>query len=178
MEFRARSVLLLCLSLSALALLAPASIADQSLEVKGPITDLSGAPPTQRFKVHGVSFTTNASTRVDDLAGGLKNGALVKVKSRSTSAPFVATRVKGAHEDAGDSDHAEPHVAKASAEGLVTGLTGTSPNFSFTVGTRRVVTNGTTTGLTLIAPNANIEAKGPVDAQGTITATKIESEDD
>jgi hypothetical protein len=177
MEFRARSVLLLCLSLSALALLAPASIADQSLEVKGPITDLSGAPPTQRFKVHGVSFTTNASTRVDDLAGGLKNGALVKVKSRSTSAPFVATRVKGAY-DAGDSDHAEPHVAKASAEGLVTGLTGTSPNFTFMLDARRVVTNSATRGLALVAPNAHVEAKGPVDPNGTITATKIEAEDD
>jgi hypothetical protein len=173
MEFRLRNVFVLCLS--AVALLAPAALADQSLEVKGPITDLRGSAPTQTFKVNGISFTTNATTQVSNLAGGLANGALVKVKSLSTSSPFVATRVKGR---SADSDHGGQQVPKASVEGLITGLTGTSPNFSFTVGTRRVVTNGTTTGLTLIAPNANIEAKGPVDAQGTITATKIESEDD
>lgn len=165
----------LVLCVSALALLAPASSADQTLKIKGPITDLRGTAPTQTFKVHGVSFTTNATTQISNLAGGLTNGAIVKVKTRSTTAPFVATRVKGRSADAGFSEHGDQHVE---AEGLITGLTGTSPNFSFMVGTQRVVTSSATIGLAMVAPNANIEVKGPVDAKGTITATKIEAEDD
>jgi uncharacterized protein DUF5666 len=154
----------------------PAAYPGQTFEIKGQVTDLRGSPPTQTFKLRGASFTTNTTTFVA-LRGGLVNGAVVKVKTQSTSAPFVAVRVKGQSDD-DDFDHEAPHVEKARAWGLVTGLTGTFPNFSFTLDARRVTTNGATRGLARIQPNARIKAKGPLDPSGAIVASKISGDDD
>jgi len=145
-------------------------------EIKGQVTGLTGAAPTQKFKVRGLSFTTDASTRLKHLPTGLANGAFIEVKTRSVAAPFLATKVSALSES-GD-DHEHHRVEKASVEGLVTALTGTTPNFSFTLEGRRVVTSSTTMGVALVAPNVHLEAKGPVDSTGTIAATKIETEDD
>ena len=153
----------------------------QTFEIKGLITDLSGSPPSQTFKVHGASFTTDANTRIGNLPTGLADSAFVQVKTQSTSSPFLATQVKGLSEGPGDDDgpdHGEHHFQKASVEGFVTDLTGTSPNFSFTLDSKHVVTSSATKGLELVAPNAHIEARGPVDSTGTIVAAKISREDD
>lgn len=163
------------------------SAAGQTFEIKGQITGLSGAPPTQTFTVHGLSFTTDMNTQFDGLSLGLKDSAFVQVKTRSTAAPFLATKVKslseesgddhdsGDHHGAGDEDH---HIENASVEGFVTGLAGTSPNFTFMLDGKHVVTGSATKGLALVQPNAHIEAKGPVDSTGTIMAAKIEAEGD
>lgn len=158
-----------------------ASAMGRTFEMKGQVTDLSGAPPTQTFKVNGASFTTDQGTQLEHLPAGLVNGAFVQVKTMSTSAPLVATKVEGLNEESGDSDGGddeEHHIEKVSVEGFVTDLTGTSPNFSFTLDTRHVVTSSATKGLALVAPNAHLQAKGPVDSTGTIAATKIETEND
>ena len=63
---------------------------------------------------------------------------------------------------------------EASVEGFVTGLTGSSPNFSFTLaGTRVTTSSATTVGLSLVHANAHIEAEGPVGSTGEIKATRI-----
>lgn len=152
----------------------------QTFEIKGLITDLSGAPPSQTFKVHGASFTTDANTRIDNLPTGLADSAFVQVKTRSTSSPFLATQVKGLSEGPGDADgpdHGEHHFERASVEGFVADLTGTSPNFSFTLDSKHVITSSATRGLELVAPNAHIEVRGPVDSTGTIVAAMISRAD-
>ena len=154
---------------------AKVAYAGRAFEIKGQVTDLRGSPPTQTFKLRGASFTTNATTYLA-LRGGLVNGAVVKVKTQSTSAPFVAAHVKGQSDDDDfDNDH---HVEKARAKGFVTGLTGTAPTFSFMLDSRRVTTTGATRGLMHVLPNARIKAKGPIDSTGTIMATRISTGDD
>jgi hypothetical protein len=158
--------------------------AGETFQIKGLILDLAGSTPTQTFTVHGASFTTDANTRID-LMGGLADSAFVQVKTQSTAAPFLATTVKGLNEggygDRGDHDgdfhHGGHHVESASVEGFVSDLTGTSPNLSFTLDTKPVVTNSATKGLALVVPNAHIEVRGTVDANGTIVAVKISRED-
>lgn len=151
----------------------------RTFEMKGQITDLAGAAPSQTFTVNGAPFTTDPGTQLEHLPAGLANGAFVEVKTSSTSAPLVATKVEGLGEDSGDAegDDEHHHVEKVSVEGFVTDLTGASPNFSFTLDARHVVTSSATQGLSLVAPNAHLEAKGPVDSTGTIAATKIEAEE-
>ena len=171
-----RLVILAASALTLVALGTRATEVTYPFEIKGQVTGLSGAAPTQKFKLRGLSFTTDASTRLKHLPTGLANGAFIEVKTRSVAAPFLATKVSGLSES-GD-DHEHHRVEKASVEGLVTALTGTTPNFSFTLEGRRVVTSSATMGVALVAPNVHLEAKGPVDSTGTITATKIETEDD
>jgi hypothetical protein len=163
------------------------STAGHTFEIKGQILNLTGSSPTQTFMVHGASFTTDMNTRVANLSGGLADSAFVEVKTRSTTSPFLATEVKGLanrDEDHGDDDdhdgdlhHEGQRVQKAEVEGFVMGLTGTTPNFSFTLDAKHVITNSATRGLELVMANAHIEAKGPVDSTGTIVATKISRED-
>lgn len=165
---------LVILAASALALVALSSRAAEvtyPFEIKGQVTGLTGTAPTQKFKLRGLSFTTDVNTRLKHLPTGLANGAFVEVKTSSVAAPFVVTKVEGLSES-------EAHVEKASAKGSVTALTGTAPNFTFTLAGRRVVTNSATKGFALVAANVRLEAKGPVDSTGTIAATKVETEDD
>jgi len=150
-----------------------ASSAGRTFEIKGMLAGLSGTAPNQSFTVNGVSFTTNGSTALTDLAGGLANGQLVEVKTTSTTGPFLATRIEGTAGDFENPENEIMNAMKASVEGFVTGLTGTSPNFSFTLnGTSVTTSSSTTVGLGLVSPGAHIEAEGPV-VGGVITATKI-----
>ncbi|HEY6194699.1 MAG TPA: DUF5666 domain-containing protein [Candidatus Eisenbacteria bacterium] len=151
-----------------------ASSAGRTFEIKGKISNLGGVAPNQTFKLNGVSFSMNASTDLHDLLVGLSEGMFVEVKTQSTSAPFVVTRIEGL---SGDFDAPENEVRRAddaSVEGFVTNLSGTSPNFTFTLGGTKVTTSSATTiGLGLVVANAHIEAEGSVGTLGEIKATKI-----
>jgi hypothetical protein len=143
----------------------------RTFEIKGDISNLSGSVPNQTFAVNGVTFTMNSTSQVHDLAG-LSNGVGVEVKTQSTSAPFIVTRVEGL---AGDFDEAENEVRgadEASVEGFIKNLTGSSPSFSFTISGTRVTTSATTVGLGLVVANAHVEAEGPVGTTGEIKARK------
>ncbi len=151
-----------------------ASGAGRTFEIKGKLANVAGTAPTQTFKVNGVDFVTDASTVLRDIGVGLANGVFVEVKTVSASAPFLVTRLEGL---SGDFDSPENEVRgadKASVEGFVTGLTGTSPNFTFTLnGTQVTTSSATTVGLGLVSANAHIEAEGPVSASGQIQAIRI-----
>jgi hypothetical protein len=150
-----------------------ASSAGRTFEMKGMVAGLGGTAPNQTFTVNGVSFADNSATVLKDLPSGLSNGLFVEVKTQSTTSPFLVTRIEG---PAGDFENPENEIrnaAKASVEGFVTGLTGTTPNFSFTLsGTSVTTSSATTVGLGLVSPGAHIEAEGPV-VGGVINATKI-----
>jgi len=152
-----------------------ATATGRTFEIKGHVSGLAGASPNQTFTVNGATFTMNSSSVLRDMPAGLADGALVEVKTQSTTAPFVVTRIEGL---AGDFDEAEAEVRgadEASVEGFIVGLTGTSPTFSFTLAGTPVVTSAATAGLTLVRANAHIEAEGPVGANGEIKAVKITS---
>jgi hypothetical protein len=67
-------------------------------------------------------------------------------------------------------------------EGTVSGLTGTCPNLTFTVGITRVTTNSTTefkgAACSAIVNGATVEAEGTRLADGSIMATKVELDHD
>jgi hypothetical protein len=143
-------------------------------EIKGKLSDVSGVTPNQTFKLNGVTFTTNPSTAIHDLIGGLTNGLFVEVKTQSTSAPFIVTRLEALSGDFDSPENEVRHADEASVEGFVAGLSGSSPNFSFTLaGTRVTTSSATTVGLGLVTPNAHIEAEGRVGTTGEIKATRI-----
>src|SRR5262249_43941763 len=87
-----------------------ASAAGRTFEVKGEVTGLAGTAPNQTFTVNGVTFTMNSSSELRDLATGLNEGTFVEVKTQSTSAPFVVTRIEGL---AGDFEEVENEVRDA-----------------------------------------------------------------
>jgi hypothetical protein len=149
----------------------PASQAGgRTFEMTGNIAGLAGTAPNQTFTVNGVSFSTNASTQTSDLpAAGLANGQFVEVKTTSTAAPFIVTKIEGTFEDP---ENEVRGADKAAVEGLVAGLTGASPNFSFKLGGTAVTTSASTTGLGFVTAGAHIEAEGPV-VNGVINALTI-----
>lgn len=67
-------------------------------------------------------------------------------------------------------------------KGAVAGLTGTCPTLTFTVQNTRVTTSGTTafddTTCARVANGMQVEVKGTRQADGSITASRIEAEDD
>jgi hypothetical protein len=151
-----------------------ASAAGRTFEIKGKLANVAGVAPNQTFKLNGVDFVMSPSTVIRDLAGGLVNDLFVEVKTQSTSAPFQVTRFESLSGDFDGPENEVRHANKASVEGFVTGLAGTSPDFSFRLNGMQVTTSSATTvGLALVVPNAHIEAEGPVDANGKITAIRI-----
>ena len=150
--------------------------AGETFEIKGDILNLAGSPPTQTFSVHGAQFTTDMNTRIDDM-GTLADSMFVQVTTKSTVSPFLATRVNDlSDDDHRDCRHDVRNSERASVEGFIKGLTGSSPNFSFTVDGARVNTSSATRGLSNVVANARIEVNGPVDATGAIVAAKISSD--
>lgn len=151
-----------------------ASSAGRTFEIKGKVGNLSGAAPNQTFKVNGVTFTMNASTELHDLVVGLSDGMFVEVKTSSTAAPFVVTRIESLTGDFESPENEVRGADEASVEGFITNLSGTAPNFSFTLGGTRVTTSSATiAGLGLVAPNAHVEAEGSVGTTGEIKAIRI-----
>jgi len=148
-----------------------AQAAGRTFEITGTIDNVTGTAPNQVVTVHGVQFQLDANTNLHDLTSGLAIGMMVEIKTQNPS-PFLVTKIEPT---AGDFDNPENEIrnaAKASVEGFVTGLTGTTPNFSFTLSGTSVTTSSATVGLGLVSPGAHIEAEGPV-AGGVINATKI-----
>lgn len=153
-----------------------ASAAGRTFEIKGKVSNVAGTAPNQTFQVNGVHFVMNSSTELRDLAGGLAAETFVEAKTQSTTSPFTVTRLEGLSGDFESPENEVRGASKASVEGFVTGLTGTSPDFSFTLsGTHVSCSSATTVGLGLVVPNAHIEAEGPVSATGVIKATRITS---
>ena len=137
---------------------------------------MAGTAPNQTFQVNGVHFVMNSSTELRDLAGGLAAETFVEVKTQSTTSPFTVTRIEALSGDFESPENEVRGASKASVEGFVAGLTGASPDFSFTLsGTRVSCSSATTVGLGLVVANAHIEAEGPVSATGVIKATRITS---
>lgn len=147
-----------------------AARAGDVFELKGDIAGLTGTAPNQSFTVNGVAINTDNNTALKDLpASGLANGMFVEVKTTSTTPPLLATRIEGTFEDP---EFEAEAAEKASVEGFVSGLSGTSPNFSFKLAGVSVTTNSSTVGVANVAANAHIEAEGPV-VGGVIQAATI-----
>jgi hypothetical protein len=148
------------------------SSSGRTFEIKGLISGLSGTAPNQTFGVNGASFVTNGTSNLHDLVSGLANGQFVEVKTQSTASPFLVTRVEPGTGETEDPRGRVAAATKASVEGIVANLSGTTPNFSFALNGTPVTTSGGTTGVGLVVANAHIEAEGPV-VGGVLHAARI-----
>ncbi len=150
-----------------------ATASGRTFELKGTIADLAGTAPNQTFTVAGAQFATDNTSTLRDFRAGLANGQFVEVKTLSTTEPFLVSRVELGSGDLEDSNQRVGRASKASVEGIVAGLTGASPNFTFTLDGTTIATSPATAGIGLVVANAHIEAEGPVDSQGVIHALRI-----
>ena len=148
---------------------------DKEAELKGTISGLSGACPAVTFSLGGKVVKTNAATRFNDgacarLANGMQAEAEGTIQGDGS---LLATKVQVDLEDGGD----EGGDQDAEAEGQISGLSGTCPNLTFSIGSRAVQTTGSTQfkGVTCgaLANGTEVEVKGTLTG-GVLAATRVE----
>ena len=129
---------------------------------------LNGVPPGTVT----ITFTGNnisASITLNNVAVG--DEIRIEVRLNGTSAR-IESENRGRRDD-DDDDEDE-------VEGVVSGLTGTCPALTFTVGTQVVITNSTTVfddPCSSIRTGLRIEARDQGRTNGTFTATRVEIDD-
>lgn len=136
-------------------------------EVKGLISGLTGTCPTLTFTVGTTRVSTTTTTDFRGTAcSAIVNGAHVDVQGTSQAGDsIVATKV-------------DTKLGEHEIRGLVSLLTGLCPNLTFTVGTTRVAANPHTEfkgkGCEAILNGVTVEAKGTLQSDGSIVATKVD----
>jgi len=144
-------------------------------ELRGPVASLNTTADTFQLNT---GITVNYAGATFAPAGAseasLGNGVLVEVRGSLSGNVFTATQVD--IEDLEDSSLRGNAGEKAEAEGFVTGYT-VHPG-TFQVGGRSVVTTALTRfvggSAADLVNGAKVEAEGTVNAQGGLTASKIE----
>lgn len=127
---------------------------------------LNGVPPgdvTLQFSGSGVS----ASITLTGITAGQTIHVEVTLNGRG-----------GAHLDSETRDDDDDDLNEV--KGAVTGLTGTCPALTFTIGTRTVKTTDTTRfedGCAKIQNTARVEVKGTIGSDSVLTATRVELDD-
>lgn len=138
-------------------------------EVRGAVAALTGTCPNLTFTVGTTRVTTNIRTEFKGSGcAGIVSGLLVEAKgTRQTDGSIIAVKV-----DVG-LDHDDDEV-----EGTLSGLAGTCPNLTFTIGTTRVTTNNLTefkgTACSAITNGVKVEAEGRRQTDGLLLAEKVD----
>jgi hypothetical protein len=147
-------------------------------ELKGVVSGLTGTCPNVSFTVQNWKVTASETTQFEDVTcGDIKNGMVVEVNgSRQSDGSIKATKVEG-----DDDDVTVTNATQVEAKGAVSGFTGTCPKVSFTVRTIKVNTSETTRfediRCAAIQDGTEVEVTGTRQADGSITATKVEIDD-
>lgn len=139
-------------------------------KIKGYISSVdTGA---QTFVIGGKTINY-AGANISDLGGNPAADMLVEVKADADADPLVATVV----EPDGPSVSSASHIE---VEGYISGISGTNPNFTFTISGQDVTTNSSTTfetgNNTYLANNVKVEVEGSLSG-GTLTASKVSLRD-
>jgi len=145
-----------------------------SLKVTGTLANVDNGART--FALGSLTVNFAGARLVNTPAAGLSNGLVVEVKASSpaTAGVLTATSV----------EVRSGRLAQASGEGrlegIMNGLAGSAPNFSFTVSGQDVTTNagteyegGTSANL---ANNLRVEVEGQI-SEGVLVATKVKFEE-
>lgn len=144
---------------------------DDEFEAKGPVSSLTGACPAITFTLGGKTFRTNASTQ---FKGGscstIANGQTVEAEGTvQADGSVLAKKVEI------DDDHNDRHEWEA--RGPISGLTGSCPAITFTLGGKTVRANSSTRfdGVTCasIANGTALKVKGALQADGSVVAKEI-----
>lgn len=153
----------------AVSVLAASQAANRPERIAGEVSNLGGACPTISFQIGSTIVSTSTSTLFPDgSCGAVANGSMVEVDGTSqTDGSIAATQVRVAR----------PHPQVARAHGAVSGLTGTCPTVTFTVGTSMVSTTSDTTfggaGCAALVNGSNVAVTGTLQTDGSILAGQV-----
>jgi hypothetical protein len=159
----------------------PTTPAPSARELSGVVTGLgAGACPVTTFTVGTTKVTTDASTT---FTGGtclqLKNTITVEVKGTTQSDGSVKASLVNL-EDVGDKDT----EAESEIDGRISGLTSVAacPITTFTIGTTKVTTSGTTQfkdgTCPQLANTLSVQVKGVKQTDGSLNAARVDFEKD
>lgn len=136
---------------------------DNEAEAEGLVAGLTGTCPAVTFTIGTTKVATNEFTKYEHITCLTLSGAAVEVKGmRQTDGSLLATKVqRKLHE----------------VEGTASGLAGTCPSVTFTVGTTKVTTSSTTSfrgGTCDALMNlTKVKVAGVKQADGSIAATEV-----
>jgi hypothetical protein len=139
------------------------------VRVAGQVSNLAGACPALSFTVGSTAVSTSASTVFPDGdCAGVANGTMVEIDGTpQPNGSVAATRVV--------LPQLQPQPARVS--GVVSGLAGTCPVLTFTLGTTAVSTTSTTTfdgvGCAALANGSNVGVAGTTQTDGSILASRV-----
>lgn len=140
---------------------------DDSDDVKGLVSALAGTCPNLTFTVGAIAVTTDGTTEFRGTpCEALVNGARVDVQGTpQADGSIVATKV-------------DIKLGEDEVRGAISGLSGTCPTLTFTVGTTPVTTSSFTEfkgrRCAAVANGLTAEAKGTRQTDGSIVAVKID----
>jgi hypothetical protein len=143
------------------------------VRISGQINELAGTCPNTSFKLGSKRVGTDASSAfVDRSCSDLRNGAAIEVEGGwNSDGSVMAQRVRG-----------QPEPPESEIRGAISGLTGTCPNLSFSVGTQGVITDASTRfkdrECSGIRNGQSIEVHGIHQADGRVLAEEVQTEDE
>lgn len=130
------------------------------VELKGAVAGLTGTCPAMTFTVGTTTVKTNTDTKFDDVTcAALANGNTVEVEGKKQADNSVLAST------------VELESGPNEVEGQISGLTGTCPSLTFTVGTTTVTTSASTT-FSGVACSALANGT-KVEVEGTLTGTTL-----
>lgn len=145
-----------------------------TIEVSGTVSNVNNGAST--FTLGSLTVNFGGAQRLNFPASGLTNGLLVEVKSASLPSAGVLTASSVEVKSGGLGQV----TGEVRLEGLLTGLAGNTPVFTFNINGQPVSTNTATTysGGTsaILANNTRVEVEGQI-ANGTLVAAKVKFED-
>jgi hypothetical protein len=139
------------------------------VRVAGQVSNLAGACPALSFTVGSTAVSTSASTVFPDGdCGAVADGTMVEVDGTpQPNGSVAATRVV----------LPQPQPQPARVSGVVSGLAGTCPVLTFTLGTTAVSTTSTTTfvggACSALADGSQAGARGTRQPDGSIVADRV-----
>jgi hypothetical protein len=145
----------------------------EGVRARGAIAGLTGTCPALTFMLGTTKVTTDATTKFHDVTcAQLANGSNVHVEgTQQADGTLTAARVRLDLPEPGE-DHEIDHK-----EGTVSGLAGTCPALTFSVGTLKVSTSASTIfrGGTCgqLANGVVVEVTGMSQADGSVGATRV-----
>jgi hypothetical protein len=143
----------------------------EAAQISGVVADLAGGCPTRTFHLGSTLVrTSDATTFADGSCDDLASGRRVEVRGVARAGEFTASAVTFLAD--------EP--PQGEVRGTVSELEGSCPNLRFTVGGRRIATNGDTEyvggNCSQVAAGANVLAYGPLNGS-TINARVVQFEE-
>ncbi|MBI2185656.1 MAG: hypothetical protein HYU37_00875 [Acidobacteria bacterium] len=136
------------------------------IEVKGAVAGLTGTCPAMTFTIGTTTVKTNSDTKFDDVTcAALANGNTVEVQGKKQADNSVLASTVELESGANE------------VEGQISGLTGTCPSLTFTVGTTTVTTSSATVfngvACTALANGTKVEVEGTLSGT-TLAAASLE----